>query len=125
MADDAIQQYIGAQLAKIQVILDETETNLVAAGYKAGGGGHIGAYESNLKGDKPITPYSTGPGHENRIAFIRTLGTNFATAAAVGPHGFQATRRNYWILLGLAALIFLLLGVFAIIVIFTALKLTH
>jgi hypothetical protein len=123
MADDGYQQYIDAQMAKIQNILDETEANLLGAGQKTSD--KIGAYQSAHAADKPITPVARGPGHENRVAFIRTLGTNFATASAIGPHGFQRTSRNYWCIIGLAVVIFLLLGAFAIVVIHTALKLTH
>lgn len=123
MADDGFQPYIDSQMAKVQVILDETKAALIAAGYKAPK--QIGEYVSPHEDGKPITPYAKGPAHQERIDFIDRLGASFAAATAVGPHGVQAIRRNYWLLFGLAAIILIILGGFALVVIFTALKLTH
>jgi hypothetical protein len=130
MADDGLQPYIDSQMEKIQMILKETREHLEGVATQPAPVQKIASqwnfFEHQEEDYKPITPIVVNDAaHQKRIAFVKTLETNVATAKTIGPHGFQSVSRNYWLLWGLAMLLFLLLGAFAIVVIFTALKLTH
>jgi hypothetical protein len=123
-ASAAHDLYINAQLAKIQEILAETELHLTHTHAANEYPNFTMDYSSYGKTTLPVVSADSAE-HQNRVNFVKTLAGNFATATTIGPHGFQKSRLRYWGLRLVLLFILLLMGIFAIVVLHTALKLTH